>query len=167
MKQSRLLLVALMSVFMVILAACSSVPAGSIPPTGGTPTGGTPTTYPATAAPTPIPTAVTPSTPATTPPASSDLVVTLQDNHQTIHLQVGQTFLLKLGDGFNWNVTVADQSVVSRVVNILVVRGAQGVYKAHQAGSTTLTAVGDPLCRQATPACAAPSILFKIQIEVS
>jgi hypothetical protein len=52
------------------------------------------------------------------------------------------------------------------VVNITVVRGAQGVYEAHQTGGTTLTATGDPVCRQSQPPCAIPSRLFEIQVTV-
>ena len=92
--------------------------------------------------------------------------VTLADNGKTIDLQVGQSFLLALGTGYDWSVDLADQSVVSRVVGILVVRGAQGIYKAHQPGHTTLTAVGDPPCRKAQPACGLPSRLFKVDIVV-
>jgi hypothetical protein len=81
-------------------------------------------------------------------------------------LHAGERFLLKLGEGYNWTVTIADQSIISRVVNITVVRGAQGVYEAHQAGSTTLTATGDPVCRQSKPPCAMPSRLFQINVVV-
>ena len=56
--------------------------------------------------------------------------------------------------------------IVSRVIGITVVRGAQGVYVAHQPGSTQLTAAGDPVCRQSQPPCGAPSRLFQIQIVV-
>jgi hypothetical protein len=92
--------------------------------------------------------------------------ITLADNNSTISLKVGQSFLLKLGEGFDWNVSVTDQNIISRVINILVVRGAQGVYQAHQAGQTILTAVGDPTCRTSTPPCAAPSMQFKVQLVV-
>jgi hypothetical protein len=104
------------------------------------------------------------STGVSTP--SGQQTVTLADNGKTIDLQVGQSFLLALGTGYDWSVDLADQSVVSRVVGILVVRGAQGIYKAHQPGHTTLTAVGDPPCRKAQPACGLPSRLFKVDIVV-
>lgn len=101
------------------------------------------------------------------PTGETTPTVTLADDGTTLHLQAGERFLLKLGEDYDWTVTVADQSVVSRVVNIMVVRGAQGVYEAHQAGSTTLTAAGDPVCRQAQPPCAAPSRDFRLEIVVS
>jgi hypothetical protein len=47
-----------------------------------------------------------------------------------------------------------------------VIVGAQGVYEAKAPGKTTLTATGDPACRRATPACAAPSRLFTLTLEV-
>jgi hypothetical protein len=101
-----------------------------------------------------------------TPPDTSSQAVTLDNNGGTIDLKVGEQFLLKLGEDYNWAVTIADPTVVSRVVNITVVRGAQGVYEAHQPGSTQLTATGDPVCRQSQPPCTAPSRLFQIQIIV-
>jgi predicted secreted protein len=94
-------------------------------------------------------------------------IVTLADDGQTITLQVNETFLLKLGEGYDWNITISDQSIVSRVTNILVVRGAQGIYRAHKEGSSTLTAIGDPVCRKVSPPCAAPSREFRINIIVA
>jgi hypothetical protein len=81
-------------------------------------------------------------------------------------MKIGQSFLLKLGELYDWEVTVSDQNVVSRARNITVVRGAQGVYDALQAGTAKLTATGDPLCRQLTPACGMPSILFTVTVVV-
>lgn len=94
--------------------------------------------------------------------------VTLADDGSVIHLRAGDRFLLNLGmDTYGWRVTVSDESVISRVVNITVIRGALGVYEAHAAGSATLTATGDPLCRSATPPCGAPSRVFRVEIVVS
>jgi hypothetical protein len=104
------------------------------------------------------------ATPTPGEPASQ--IVTLDNNGQTITLKIGERFLLKLGEEYNWTVTVADPSIASRVVNITVVRDAQGVYEAHKSGSTTLTASGDPVCRQAQPPCGMPSILFEITMVV-
>jgi hypothetical protein len=97
---------------------------------------------------------------------ASPQIVTLENDGGMITLKPVERFLLKLGEEYNWTVTVADQSIVSRVVGITVVRGAQGVYEAHTAGSTTLTATGDPVCRQSQPPCAMPSRLFEIKVEV-
>jgi hypothetical protein len=103
----------------------------------------------------------------TEPAAGGQLTVTLDDQGKTINLNVGQSFLLKLGEDYTWgDVVVGDQNVVSRVRNIAVVRGAQGIYDANAAGTTTLTTTGDPVCRQAQPACAAPSIQFAVTLVV-
>jgi hypothetical protein len=74
--------------------------------------------------------------------------------------------LLQLGEEYTWDVSVSDQNVVSRVRNITVVRGAQGIYNALQAGTVTLSATGDPVCLQAKPPCAMPSIMFEIKVVV-
>ncbi|MEX1150583.1 MAG: hypothetical protein WEB28_00710 [Nitrosopumilaceae archaeon] len=93
--------------------------------------------------------------------------ITQENNNQTIELNVGDTFLLKLGEEYMWNVEIDSDDVVSRVKNIAVIRGAQGVYEAKMPGSATLSAAGDLPCREEVPPCAAPTILFKIQINVS
>lgn len=90
--------------------------------------------------------------------------VTLEDDGGTVRLQAGERFLLKLGEDYDWTVTVADQTIVSRVMNVMVVRGAQGLYEAQKPGTTTLTASGDPVCRQSQPPCAMPSRLFEITV---
>lgn len=107
--------------------------------------------------------------PAATPDASGDgsvKTVTLEQNRQTISLHQGETFLLKLGEIYQWNIVIDHPEVISRIPNIAVVRGAQGVYRAIQAGTATLSADGDPLCRQSKPACMMPSIRFSVQVEV-
>ena len=93
--------------------------------------------------------------------------VALSDNGATLTMHVGDRFVLMLGESYNWNVQVADQSVVSRVVNIATIRGSQGVYQARSAGETDLTATGDPACRQSTPACAIASLLFRVHLIVT
>ncbi len=49
-------------------------------------------------------------------------------------LVFAETFLLKLGEDYYWNITIDDQTIISRVPNVLVVRGAQGIYRAHEPG---------------------------------
>ncbi|MGN6698449.1 MAG: hypothetical protein ACTHMJ_08325 [Thermomicrobiales bacterium] len=93
--------------------------------------------------------------------------ITLADNGRTIDLAVGDRVLLQLGDAYIWAVQIADPAVLSRVVNVTVVKGAQGLYEAKQPGTTTLTAAGDPACRQVQPPCAQPSRLFRVQVRVS
>ena len=78
------------------------------------------------------------------PDAGEQRTLTLDDQGETIRLVVGERFLLNLGEGYTWDVGVSDEAVVSRVRNITVIRGAQGVYEALRPGTTTLSAVGDP-----------------------
>jgi hypothetical protein len=106
---------------------------------------------------------------ATPTPASQEangLSVTLADDGRTISMHVGERFLLNLGEGFDWTVLPDDPAIVSRVPNILTIRGSQGLYEAHKTGRTSLTATGDPTCRQATPPCYAPSRLFRLEVVV-
>jgi hypothetical protein len=114
-----------------------------------------------------IPPAISSTDIAPTSQAIQTNKITLDDNGKTITLHTGESFLLDLGtDRFNWTVDIDDQNVLSRLKNVMVIRGAQGIYETYDPGRAVLTAVGDPLCRDAVPACMAPSILFKIIVIV-
>ena len=116
------------------------------------------------ATPLPRPTAtVTPASP-TTPPGAAALVVTLADNGTTLHLAVGRQFLVDLGSTVDWTVMIADQGIVRRVPGVLVIRGAQGIYAALAPGTTTLSAIGSPVCTSG--ACPQFRIAFSITIVV-
>jgi hypothetical protein len=102
-----------------------------------------------------------------TSPAIPATGITLDDNGKTFILHPGKTFLLNLGtDIFDWTVDIDNLNVLARVKNIMVIRGAQGIYEANHPGQAVLTAVGNPFCRNSEPACAAPSMLFKISVIV-
>jgi len=103
--------------------------------------------------------------PLTFPPGGG-LIVGLQDQGRTVVMHVGDRFLLQLGEVFNWTVTSSDETVVGRVPNITVIRGAQGLYEGRKAGEATLNAIGDPLCRSSKPACMMPSISYTLRVQV-
>ena len=111
-----------------------------------------------------VPTPTSETAPALTP--VGQIIVTLDDRGKTIALKTDESFLLQLGEMYTWDISISDQTVLSRVLNIAVVRGAQGVYIAHQPGTVTLTATGDPTCRQSKPPCMMPSIALKITVVV-
>ena len=117
------------------IAACGSDSSGSAPSPAGRTATVAQSMSPATATHTATP-AVTAVVGGSLPGSPS---VSLADDGKTISLAVGETFLLALGDGA-WTVDVDNQAVVSRVPNITVVRGAQGVYAAHAAGTAHMTA---------------------------
>ena len=89
----------------------------------------------------------------------------MADNGATLTMRVGQTFTLALGD-LNWDPTVADQSILARLPNVAMIRGAQGIYRAYRPGSTTLRASGRPVCG-AGQACPMYVLLFQITVQVS
>lgn len=107
-------------------------------------------------------------TPSPIPPQTGDggLTISLADNGKTIEMNVGDTALLKLGNEYDWNISIADESIISRVKNIMVINGAQGVYQALKAGTTVMSVSGDPACRASTPPCMMPSLLFQVTIVV-
>jgi ABC-type transport system substrate-binding protein len=93
--------------------------------------------------------------------------VTLEDEGKTIMMKVGDRFLLNLGTGiYEWTLSIGNQTVLSRVKNVMTIQGSQGLFETLKAGSTLLHADGDPLCAQAKPACKMPSRLFTITVVV-
>jgi len=90
--------------------------------------------------------------------------VTAADDGTTLHLAIGQQFLLDLGPSMDWAVTVADPNIVARVPGVLVIKGAQGIYVARTSGTTLLSAVGSPQCTSG--ACPLFRRAFRITIAV-
>jgi hypothetical protein len=97
----------------------------------------------------------------------SSKMLTLEQNNQEITLQKGDRFLLNLGSNYNWSPIVENNTVISRVPNVMVMQGAQGLFEAHNEGKTMLEATGDPPCLKTIPRCGMPSILFKVIVIVS
>jgi len=91
--------------------------------------------------------------------------VTETDNRSTLHLEVGQQFLLDLGSSVEWAVTVADPEIVERLAGVLLVEGSQGLYSAQTRGTTVLSAVGSPPCAPGG-ACPVFRLGFRITITV-
>ena len=140
----------------VSLAATTPTPAATLAPDVSTGTG------PGDPAPTAAAT-------ATSAPNAGQLdtpTITLNDNGTTLKLKTGQRFLLQLGETYDWQLIIADQSVVSRVKNVMVIRGAQGLFDALNPGQSEVSAMGDPVCRGQKPACAQPSVLFRLTVIV-
>ena len=122
-------------------ASGTPVRTGTVPPTGGSATGTVPQPAPQT--------------------------VTLANDGQTITMKVGQTFTLELGGPPpDWTVHVTDPSILARLPNFAMVRGAQGIYQADQVGTATLTATSTYPCQQAHPACMIASRAFWLTVVV-
>jgi hypothetical protein len=114
-----------------------------------------------------ITTAGSTETPATGGNPIPEGGITLEDRGKTFTMQVGDSFLLNLGmDIYNWAVTVDNENVLRRELNVAVIRAAQGTYQALAPGTVTLSASGDPLCLKSNPPCALPSILFTVTVVV-
>jgi len=143
----------------LIITACTPVPATQTDSSVTVATG-----EPITAvASTPL-AEITPVTPTSAPDTGGQKIVTRDDQGKTIEVTVGENFLLQLGDGYIWEITISDESVITRAKNISVIKDAQGVYDVLQAGTATLTAVGEPGCRQSQPPCSIPTVLFTVTI---
>jgi predicted secreted protein len=173
MNQTKLLLISMTILSVLIGSACARQPGQQPLPVPSTASDATPPVLSQPTVSTSLPSESTPlstaqaatDTPAV-PSTDGQTTVTLDDRGKTISLAVGENFLLNLGETYTWDISISDESVISRVKNITVIRGAQGVYQALKPGTATLTATGDPLCRQSKPACAMPSILFEVTVEV-
>jgi hypothetical protein len=92
--------------------------------------------------------------------------ITPADDGKTIQIHVGDSITLRLGEDFNWNsIDVSDQQVLSRRINVMMIRGAQGIYEAHAVGTVELNATGTPVCDPSQP-CPAIARVFHVTIVV-
>jgi len=107
--------------------------------------------------------------PITATAAAKERTVTLADSNKKISLNVNDTLSIELGTSYSWSpIKLSNQKVFSHApLNALLAIGVQAVLKAAAKGTVILTTVGTPACRQAKPACAAPSRLFKITVVVT
>ncbi len=124
-----------------------------------------PPTRAARPSPAPALPAARPSTVASGSPGAS-VNITLADNGRTITLQNGERVLVNLGDEFDWTVQIEDESIVSPILGVNVIPGAQGIFGAKRVGKTALSATGEPRCRKQQPACGQPSQAFNATIAV-
>lgn len=92
------------------------------------------------------------------------LVITAADNGRTVTLTTNQVFVVALGKNLNWDVTIADPSIVRPLVPLrqIQILGIQGIYQAVQPGRTELTAMGAPICR---PGQLCP--MFRVLVRVN
>jgi hypothetical protein len=158
MKRTIPVLVILLS---VILSACASGRANSAPSKVEQPVPEVATTLPINVVP---PSADVTSLP---PAAQTPSTITLADNGKTFTFHVGDSFLLNLGGNvYDWTVMIDNQDVIALKMGVMVIQGAQGIYDALIPGTATLTATGDPRCRNSRPACMMPTILFEVALVV-
>lgn len=91
--------------------------------------------------------------------------MTIADDGTTLHLAVGQRFLLDLGSGADWKVIVSDEQVARPVTSVALPAGAQGFYEAQTPGTTVLSAGGVPQCTSGV--CPHFRLGFSVTITVS
>ncbi len=112
---------------------------------------------------TPAPT-TKPATVSHTP--AGKIITEADDAGKTTILQINETVLVKLGEGFyDWNITVDNQTILSPVTG-MAIKGVQGIYQARSPGSATLIADGEPYCRKLQPECGAADIGLIFHVNV-
>lgn len=95
------------------------------------------------------------------------LIVTFDENSQTIELAVGEKFQLVLKkDNYLWDAPQFDPKVLAKLSEDPPTPGTQGIFQAIAPGSTKLTSVGSFPCYFNNPPCLAPSVAFGVTIEV-
>lgn len=100
-------------------------------------------------------------------PADQGKIITLADDGKKIALKVNETFALKLGTEYDWNITIDDITIISRDPLAIYREDIQGIYVAHEEGTAKLTAIGEPVCRKEIPPCKAPTRKFSVQVVVN
>lgn len=98
------------------------------------------------------------------PPApSGSHMITQSDNGKTVTFTKGDRFGIAMGDTLQWSLSLDPSGIVTRVPNIMTLRGEQGVYTATAVGTTTLHATGAPIC---TPGQACPQFRQEVTVNI-
>ena len=91
--------------------------------------------------------------------------ITHANQGQILHLAVGESFLLRLGDG-PWDVQITQSQILELDHGAKPSSGDQGVYRAREAGLTELVAVAMPHCIRDSPPCRVMTPAFRVLIVV-
>ena len=93
-------------------------------------------------------------------------VITLEDLGKPIVLRVGERFLLSLRKSiYEFKPSVVDASILTKITDAEF-QDSQGVFEALKVGTTTLVALGEPLCAKGTPPCLAPHLRVEFTVIV-
>ncbi len=88
-------------------------------------------------------------------------VVTKQDQNRTLQAEVGDRIVLRLGSDDVWGTATSTNAAV-----LAPSTGKALSFDAKSVGQSVLTVAGEPRCRQSTPSCATPSVLFRVTVSV-
>lgn len=94
------------------------------------------------------------------------LVITLDYVGKTISMKPGQGFLLKLGNGFSWTVSIEPEDLLTMNLRITPKPEEQGVFIARKKGTVFISAIGVPDCLSFDPPCARPSVIFRMSVHI-
>ena len=88
-------------------------------------------------------------------------ILTLGDTSRTLQVDVGDRIVLRLNNGYTWSGAMSSNATV-----LTMTQSTPTTFEAKATGTADITVNGDPTCRTATPACAAPSVLFRATVNV-
>ena len=119
----------------------------------------------------PRPTAIVTLGPGFTPMTSATQVmpsvsVNLDDNRRGVDLNVGQCLSVRLGQDYDWRVSVSEPGVLEFSSTASNPEGQQALLRAVQAGETRVVADGQPACKRIQPPCTEPSRAFYVNARV-
>jgi hypothetical protein len=90
-------------------------------------------------------------------------VITRDDNGQTVIMHAGDMFVLRLGDEWDWNVTLDDPDLFQAVPTL--VRDGQGTYLAVKAGEAAIHGSGGLHCDPGE-VCPMIAAVFSVHVVV-
>lgn len=115
---------------------------------------------------TPMPAAFTPTTSNDPDYYYGGILITLDSVGQTVLMKPSNTFVLNLGDNYDWRVAIDPPDIASQNMKVTPGPGEQGIFIARKHGEAVIRAVGTPKCLKTDPPCSRPSVLFQVEIRV-
>jgi hypothetical protein len=102
-------------------------------------------------------------------PTNMGTIVTLEDNGAALNLNVSDEVLVLLGGSLSWKIYSLsyDRSILGPNLGPgMSIVGYIGSFRLAEAGTTTLSIIGDPLCTQSVPPCSDSSTTFSVSFSV-
>jgi hypothetical protein len=90
------------------------------------------------------------------------LSVNRNDNGRAVELNVGQYLSVRLGQDYDWRVSLSEPAVLEFTSTTSDPQRQQAILRAVQPGETRVVADGQPSCKRTDPPCNQPTRAFYI-----
>jgi hypothetical protein len=100
------------------------------------------------------------------PGVTPSVTVNRNDNGRAVELNLGQYLAVRLGQDYDWRLSVSEPAVLEFTESASESQGQQAILRAAQPGETRLVVDGEPTCKRSDPPCSQPTRAFSVSVTV-